>query len=196
MRFRLRLKKKLSSGAGKATGAYKTHKKTLRKMRGPSEKGFHDLRLDGKTIGQALAENKYEEIFDRESLLKSLLKKKDQGTVKKKFKEFSTSKEAENFIKELLKLDANYDNLDVSVANDVNQELIRAYNIFGTVGIIGSVHVDDERVNGDVYASYDDNPPNSLLLRSDRNREDVKAKMEKNPEGYFSTRSWLHPYRH
>ena len=94
-----------------------------------------------------------------------------------------------------MNIDADYDTLPLDVANDCNQELIRAFNIFGTVGIVNGVKVDNEQVTGNTFAAYDPKTF-TILLRSDRNRADVARAMRKAGKGYFSTRSHLHPYRH
>lgn len=104
-----------------------------------------------------------------------------------------------SFIKRILNTDVSYDTikgdvLPVDVANDVNQELVRALNLFGTVGIIEGVRVDNEQVNGDTYASYDPKTL-SVLLRSDRDRKQVEEKLKETGD-LFSTCSPLHPYRH
>ena len=94
-----------------------------------------------------------------------------------------------------MNIDADYDTLPLDVANDCNQELIRAFNIFGTVGIVNGVKVDNARVKGRTFAAYDPKTF-TILLRSDRNRADVVRAMRRSGKGYFSTRSHLHPYRH
>lgn len=178
--------------------AVKRLKEALQKKRSASAKpekdGIRRLTLkDGESFARNLL--KSDEKFNKERIWSYILGKTDPNAPKKTFVEQDSTKKAEDFIKRELNIDADYDTLPLDVANDCNQELIRAFNIFGTVGIVNGVKVDNARVKGRTFAAYDPKTF-TILLRSDRNRADVAKAMRRAGKGYFSTRSHLHPYRH
>lgn len=158
----------------------------------PDESHIHHLIFDGRPIGKIILES--DEYFDPRKFKEIFLKRKIVGPPKYKYEEQKTTEDAENFAKKLLKTKVGYGNLMAEMANDCNKEFVNAMNIFGTVGIVRGVFVDNEKVTGNTFASYD---PESLeiLLRSDRDREAIQKAM--NAAGdYFSTNSHLHQYRH
>ena len=177
--------------------AYKDGKLTEKAIFSPDlfyRASIEDLRLDGETLRETVRDSEIHEHFNRDDLEENL-KKRESSEMLEGFEEQKTTKKAEKFIKKLLDIDADYSKLPIEVANDVNQELIRALNMFGTVGIIENVKVDDFYVTGGRFASYDPKTF-SILLRSDRGRGAVLFAVKQLPEGELSTRSELHPYRH
>ncbi len=177
--------------------AYKDGKLTEKAIFSPDlfyRASIEDLRLDGKTLRETLRDSEIHEHFNRDDLEENL-KKRESSEMFEGFEEQKTTKKAEKFIKKLLDIDADYSKLPTEVANDMNQELVRAFNMFGTVGIIENVKVDDFYVTGARFAAYDPKTF-SILLRSDRGRGAVLFAIKQLPEGDLSTRSELHPYRH
>ena len=153
-----------------------------------------DLRLDGKTLRQAVMNSEIQEHFKREELEENL-KKRESAEMLDGFEEQKTTRKAEKYIKEKLKINADYSRLPIEVANDMNQELVRAFNMFGTVGIIENVKVDDKYLKDNKLASYDPNTF-SILLRSDYGKGNILLAIKKASKGFYSSQSGYHAYRH
>ena len=153
-----------------------------------------DLRLDGKTLRQALMDSEIQEHFKREEL-EDNLKKRESAEMLKGFEKQKNTRKAEKFIKEKLKISADYSKLPIEVANDVNQELVRAFNMFGTVGIIENIKTDADLEKRGAFGSYD-RKTKSIVLRPEYGRLAAALYIQKAPKGRFSTRSLLHGYRH
>lgn len=153
-----------------------------------------DLRLDGKTLREALRDSEIQEHFKREEMDDNL-KNRESSEMLEGFEEKKTTKEAENFIKEKLNIDADYSKIPVEVANDMNQELVRTLNIFGTVGIIDNIKTDPSLAERGAFGSYEIKTK-TIFLRPEYGRYAAKLYIENASEGFFSTRSSLHGYRH
>ena len=85
--------------------------------------------------------------------------------------------------------------LSVDILNDLNQELIRARNLFGTVGIIENVKTDQSVLDRGAFGSYNKDT-GSVLLRPGMGRPAATVFIKNEPEGQLSTRSPYHGYRH
>ena len=84
------------------------------------------LRLDGLPLREAIKRNEFKEFFvDRKELAKRLVQN-ESDVMLEGFEIQKSSKAAQIFIKKLLNVDADYAKLKPEVANDVNQELVRA----------------------------------------------------------------------
>jgi len=77
----------------------------------------------------------------------------------------------------------------------MNQELVRTLNIFGTVGIIDNIKTDPSLTERGAFGSYEIKTK-TIFLRPEYGRFAASLYIEKAPEGFFSTRSSLHGYRH
>ena len=153
-----------------------------------------DLRLDGMSLGKAVRANGYKEYFKREEL-EDNLKKRETPDALAGFEEQETTKKAKKFIKEKLNIDADYSKIPIEVANDMNQELIRAYNIFGTVGIIENIGIDPDLEQRSAFGSFI-RKTKTIVLRPNFSREDASSFIRNEKAGSFSTDSPLHGYRH
>ena len=153
-----------------------------------------DLRLDGMSLGEAIRVNGYKEYFKREELEENL-KRREESEMLEGFEEQKTWKKAGIFIKEKLNIDADYSKIPIEVANDMNQELIRAYNIFGTVGIIENIRADQGLVERGAFGNYN-RKTKTITLRPNYGRLAAQLYIKNATEGKFSTKSPLHGYRH
>ena len=72
--------------------------------------------------------------------------------------------------------------------------MIRAFNVFGTVGNIERIEVDNDYVKDERFASFN-HETHTILLRSDRGRAGTAVAV-KTSNRQFSTESGLHPYHH
>ena len=166
------------------------------KLTPPSTSGnaIEYLRLGDKTFTQALRESKNQEYFKREEMDDNL-KQRESSEMLEGFEEQKTTEEAENFIKEKLNIDADYSKIPIEVANDMNQELVRTFNIFGTVGVIDNIKTDPSLAERGAFGSYEIKT-RTIFLRPEYGRFAATLYIQKAPEGLFSTRSSLHGYRH
>ena len=154
---------------------------------------LEDLRLDGKSLVDAIRSTGGKEYFKRDELDDNLEKRKTDemldGFIPQK-----TAKEAAQFAKKEFGIDVDR-HIDVDVLNDLNQELIRARNMFGTVGIIENIKTDHGVVDRGAFGSYDKDT-RSILLRPGTGRPAATFFIKNEPEGQLSTRSPYHGYRH
>ena len=152
-----------------------------------------DLRLDGKSLVNAIRDTGGKEYFKRDELDDNLEKRKTDemldGFVPQK-----TAKKAAQFAKKEFGINVDR-HIDVDVLNDLNQELIRARNMFGTVGIIENVRIDQGVLDRGAFGSYNKDT-GSILLRPGTGRPSATFFIKNEPEGQLSTRSPYHGYRH
>lgn len=149
-----------------------------------------DMRIDDGFQRAVTLPNGEKEVFRAERIETNITK--DDSELLKGFEEKRNVKKAAKFIKKKFDIDASYSKLKKhpEVADDMNQELIRAYNVFGTVGIIEKIEVDDDYVKDNKFASYR-RESRTILLRSDRGGVGTGAAIKNVSEGRFSTRSEL-----
>ena len=74
-----------------------------------------------------------------------------------------TARKAAQFAKKEFGIDVDR-RLSVDILNDLNQELIRARNMFGTVGIIENIKIDQGVLDRGAFGSYN-RDERSILLR-------------------------------
>ncbi len=100
-----------------------------------------------------------------------------------------------------IETDKSYYKIPLSVANNLNCELVRFRNVFGTVGFIDKVVVDSPLLPAKADAGYDPNT-RALLLRSDYREPPTRLNRPKFDANGFpivyqrSTGSSRHVYRH
>ena len=120
-----------------------------------------DIRLDGKDLLTALRHNGFKESL--KPLEEIIAESQGQNTQDKSVKGFvktESLEDAEKFIFAKFGIKAQYrkklfrQGVPLDVANDLNQELCRAYNVFGTVGIIENIQPDASLLERDSGASY------------------------------------------
>lgn len=152
-----------------------------------------DLRLDGKSLVDAIRDTGGKEYFKRDELDANLEKRKTNemldGFVPQK-----TARKAAQFAKKEFGIDVDR-RLSVDILNDLNQELIRARNMFGTVGIIENIKIDQGVLDRGAFGSYNKDE-RSILLRPGIGRPAATYFIKNEPKGQLSTQSPYHGYRH
>lgn len=161
----------------------------------------------GESFGDALRRQGFQEMAKNvDEILAGI--KVSQNQQVKGFVEQKTIEEAAKFAKENFGIELLYrpkkrrkkkDLIDIDVANDIIQELCRAKNIIGTVGIVNRIATSnklfDKKVDKEAFGNYI-RSERTINLRPGYGRLAAKQYIEKARDGLFSTRSPLHGYRH
>ncbi|MBQ9873492.1 MAG: minor capsid protein [Thermoguttaceae bacterium] len=155
---------------------------------------YEDLRLDGKSIEEALRKTNFREIFKRYELDEKM-RERETSEMLEGFEKQDKKNKAAKFAKTTFGIDVKYRRIPLETLNDLNQELIRARNMFGTIGIIERIEPSDKVLERGSFASYNWERK-SIEVRPEHGRFTAKQYIDNAREGLFSTDSPLHGYRH
>lgn len=172
------------------------------------EKGNEDveyLRLDGQELRDAEHALVKEEMLTRSEITaniepKDMEARETSAKLLEGFEEQKTIEDAERFAKNHFGIIADYSEIPLDVANNVNQELTRAFNMFGTVGIIENINADYDLEARGAFGNYKWKT-NTISVRPERGSITAERYIKNAPKGVFSdkkfsTNSPLHGYRH
>ena len=160
-----------------------------------AKRKLEDLRKDGKEYRDKEHKGIREGFLTRKEIFDNLESATETDKMLVGFEEQRKIREAEQFIRHTFGIIANYRDIPLDVANDMNQELVRAFNMFGTVGIIENIKSDRDLLDRGAFANYN-GETKTISLRLERGRFSATYYIKNAPEGKFSTKSPLHGYRH